>query len=149
MDNTMIVPKTLNNTWPIAVRLAEMLVPIEASIEVMQVPILSPNILGIAEDKFRSPTDANAITMPIVALELWAIKVTSMPAKTPRIGFLLKLMKKCFAVSLLAKGFTTDIIILSPKNRRPNPNIKRPKFFQNLLLTNIFMKKPTPIAGRA
>ena len=149
MDNIMRVPKILNNAWPTAVRFAEMLVPIEASIAVMHVPILSPNIIGIAEDKSNKPIEANAITKPTVALELWAIQVTSIPAKTPRRGFLLKLIKIFFAASLLANGFATDIIILSPKKRIPNPKINRPKFFQNLLFTNIFIKKPKPIAGRA
>ena len=55
---------------------------------VIVVPILAPNIIEIACGSVISPALTKPITITVVALLLCKTAVTSAPANTPMIGFL-------------------------------------------------------------
>jgi len=80
----------LNIRWEKAVLLAVIVVPMLEIKAVEQVPILSPNKIGIAASIGSKPWLARAINNPIVAELLCRRVVRSSPARIPRNGFLLK-----------------------------------------------------------
>ena len=66
--NTM-VPMILNIRWMMVVRLALILVPMDASTAVMQVPIFCPNSTKTAPSRPMSPLTASAWRIPTDAEE--------------------------------------------------------------------------------
>ncbi len=66
----MKVPITLNIRWTIAARLAVLLAPTLDIMAVTHVPMFVPNSTGKAALIGNIPALANAIKIPVVALEL-------------------------------------------------------------------------------
>ena len=87
MIRNTTVPIRLKYRWINAARFAVLFAPILERIAVIQVPILVPRIIGIAEEKYIAPETDAACRIPTEALLLWMSAVTSMPSKTPTNGF--------------------------------------------------------------
>ena len=122
---------------------AVLLVPILAIIAVIHVPILHPNTTGKARPISIVPVVANAISIPVVADELWSIAVIAAPAIIP-INQLSPI-----AISMLVKagedasGFIAPLIIPIPVNNIPKPNIIFPISLLFFALANITNAAPT------
>ena len=82
----MIVPNILNIKCIIAALLAFLFVPILDNKDVVQLPILSPYKIGNAPCNGIRPCEANAISIPIDALELCKQVVIKNPAINANIG---------------------------------------------------------------
>ena len=75
------------NDCTIALRLAAFDVPMDAMSDVDVVPMFCPKIMGMALPQVTRPVLESACKMPTDAEELCTATVTSVPARTPRMGF--------------------------------------------------------------
>ena len=82
----MAAPKMLNSKWIIATRFAFLLVPMDASIAVTQVPIFVPKIMNTAVSIPTSSCIARAWSMPTEAEELCMTAVIPIPMRIPSSG---------------------------------------------------------------
>ena len=66
------------------------------------------------------PVEESACKIPIEALELWIIAVSTTPAKIPKIG-LLKSVRKPVKLGSFASGATASLIISIPNIKIAKP----------------------------
>ena len=149
MRNTYITPMILNIACDKAARLADTLAPIHARAAVMVVPIFSPRMKGTAISKLIRPDPAIPMVKPIVALEDCSSMVMTAPAITASIGLERNIRNISLTAPLSLRGVRALFMILSPRNRRPNPSSTFPATRHLRSLENNDMKNPSPAAGRA
>ncbi|OPZ61630.1 MAG: hypothetical protein BWY85_02352 [Firmicutes bacterium ADurb.Bin506] len=134
-----------------AVRRAVRLVPMEARIAVMQVPMLSPKRIGTATSSVITPGDAIATAMriPTVAELLWMMTVMTSPTSTPRTGLPANACMALAKTGLSRSGTTAWLITERPRNNSPNPSTTSPALRHAFRRDTRMSRKPTPMAGRA
>ena len=134
-------PTTLNRKWIIAARFASLFPPRLAISAETQEPILQPSTKNGQIVNARSPCDAIKITIPTVADELCRIAVITKPTIIAANGFLSDFNNSTICGDSLIVVIASPII-LSPKNRIPNPRITSPAFFTFTFLQNITITTP-------
>ncbi len=138
----MILPHRLNITWEQATRLAFRPLCRVAMTAVIQVPILSPKITGIAPSRGINPWLAMAIRIPMVAEEDWITRVIPNPVSSPRIGWVENLPRISTIRGSCRSGITALLIILMPSIRIPKPKSTEPRFFKVRFRHKICITKP-------
>ena len=138
----------------IAVRLAALDWPMDASSAVMVVPMLSPSRIGIAPARpitLVTPSaagcEAKFCSTAIVADELCTTSVIAAPSSTPSAGISETRPIRSVNTALPASGFMTLPIISMPSNNRPNEKMTMPMFFAFSLLAIKYTRKPIKIIG--
>ena len=139
------VPITLKHKCIKAALLAFLFVPILDNKDVVQLPILSPYKIGNAPCNGIRPWEANAINIPIDALELCKQVVIKNPAINANIGWFAIL-----ANILLTNGYSDNGATASFINLIPINNIAKPISISDIFLRvgldfNPIMYKTIPI----
>ena len=123
------VPNILKIVCANAVLLAFTDAPIEANKAVIVVPILSPNIIGIAPFKpikLVTPSamgvDAKFCKTAIVAELDCTTTVITIPNTTPKTGMSETFTIKSANACACANGFITADMVFIPTNKIPKPN---------------------------
>ena len=139
------MPIILKHKCTTAALRAFLVVPMEESIAVTQVPIFCPKIMGMALAYVMVPVAESACKIPTEAEELWIIAVSKAPANTPKRG-LLKRVKRFVKDGLSCKPTTELLIMVIPVIKTANPMKMEPVSCFLLLLQNI--TKTIPITAK-
>ena len=114
----IIVPMRLKRTCPIAACLAGLEAPIDATMAVSVVPMLSPSIMGMAASRVIRPCEATAIVRPIVAAEDCIKAVRIIPARTPVRGLRLRIRRSSLCCAIT---WEADFMVCIPRKTIPSP----------------------------
>src|SRR5699024_6378844 len=123
--------------------------PIEASIAVIVVPILSPNRTGKAAFNVMADSAYKPCKIPMVALELCTTNVNIVPITNPKIGLSLILKVNSWKKSNELIGAIPFPINFNPKNNEPKPKIACPTTLTFWCLKKNNIKLPKAMIGKA
>jgi len=129
-----------------------MLVPMEPSRAVAQVPMCAPKMIGIVCSTLVStPAVTSAKAMPIVAPLLWMMDVSAVASRMPRIKPLgvSPLIEAMTGLSNSRCGLMASLIRFMPRNSKPKPMKDRPIFLCLGFFATMLTMKPVATAKRA
>ena len=127
--------------WITVTLLAALLTPMDDSRAVQHVPILAPIMIGIAISYESVPVRAKLWRIPMDAAELWMIPVTTVPARTPRSGFLNAVIILVNSSVSLRGAMDPDIMVI-PCMRIAKPRSIVPISLRFCFLDTITMSIP-------